>query len=692
MTKTYALTLIALLVVPGYVGAQTADYGDAPDGGTFNGIPLNFPSLAASGGPRHNFAASSTFWIAANPTLLVPDTEADSRQVNQDIDNGQPFIFVNLLSIPAPAKVTVPVTTSASHDSTQTLYLNVAIDVDDDFDFDDDPNLNWVVRNFAFKMSPSKTLGITSDWFGFGSNLQLFPVWGRATVTSAPVSPDWNTGTPGNVYTGGETEDWFYTFGQDGPYPDEWKNPPRDLGDPKKEKKRKPKKPEPEKCVKLKYPRVVYVRCFPPGPPTCFTVEVRNCDGVDITDLTVSFEFEEGTMLPAGVPSAGPADIDANKKAKFVICVQGWPCTSPEEQRWARYKIKLAYDPAGLDVIEEAEIIFGSMEFPLLDSTGNQYLGCIPRVDTTDSPIWDAKENESMNFYLYALTGRYDPLTRWIVGNPVLQAKKLPTWAQLVPAAGGGVDSTLWLVFGIPPIDGLGIDTVILTVTSDNIPDSFFTPRDFFFPVHVQMKNSPPSLDQTFDTLLTVNAGSTLTQTIEASDPDKTRGRRDTLWIDYFFVDPSADTVVEPPTAPVFTDNGDGTASFAWTPTSADAGNYKLVVVVWDYSFTVDSSVTDITVVSGIDDLPGAGIAMSQNMPNPFSYESVITVELPGGSDILLDVINVDGRVVQIIAGGFYPAGSHQINWNSSDLPSGTYMYRLRAGSAMLMNKAVIIR
>jgi hypothetical protein len=670
--------------------SQTADYGDAPDGGTFNGAPLNFNSLAANEGPRHTGAASSTFWIAQNRFLLVPDTEPDSRQVNQDIDNGQPFIFVNLLAIPAPAKVTVPVSTSASHSPAQTLYLNVAVDVDDDYDYENNPDANWVIKNRAFTMPADTTIGITSDWFGFGSNLVLFPVWLRATVTSTPVTSGWHDGTSPNAYGSGETEDWFYTFGQESGAPPEWKNPPRDPDDPtNKKKKRKPKNPPPTKCIKLKYPKVVYVKC---DEVKCFTIEVRNCDGVDIKDVKIDFEFAGGVPLPGPPTPAGPADVDANKKKKFVICVFGWPCQPTQEVRWARYTIKLKYDPEGLYEEEVFDLVFGSGETPWIDSSLVAHLACTPAIDTLDSPVWDGEEGSLFTKHLLAFTGRNDFGMRWILGTPILVAKKMPAWMTLTQIPSLLIDTTIWELSGTPPMNALGMDEVIVTVTSNDPNDTLLVePLDFAFPLHINMDNSPPTLDQTFPTTLTVTSGTPLTQAIIASDPDLDRGRRDTLWIDYFFVDPAEDTVVDLSTVPTLTDHGDGTADFDWTPTEADVGSYRLITVVWDYSFEVDSSVTDLSIVTGAED-PATLKPAFKVLPNPLSDEAVISFVVPHAAWVSFEVADATGRVVHEIPPAIYSAGATSVDWNASQLQPGIYHIRLKSANYMLTGRAVIAR
>lgn len=695
MKKFYFLVAASLAVAASPAFAQTADYGDAPDGGTFGGAPLNFNSLMTNEGPRHTSAATSTFWIANNRFLLTPDMETDSRQVNQDIDNGQPFLFVVLLGIPAPAKVTVPISTSAAHLPSRVLYLNVAIDVDDDYDYDNTGDLNWIVRNRAFTVPADTTFGITSDWFGFGSNLLLFPVWLRATVTDAPVASGWNDGSTTNLYGDGETEDWFYTFGGGGPYPPPWIDPPSDPGDTTKmKKKKKPKKPSKNKCIKISYPRVVYVKC---NRQKCFYIKVRNCDGVDVTDISFGFGFQAGLPLPGPPTIVGgpnPPDVKASKTAWFLVCVTGWPCNPSIEDRWARYSINIKYDPEGLYEEEVLEIEFGSHETPFRDSSFTPHLGLAPVDDTLDAPLWEAQEGTPFSKDLMAFTGRFDFGLRWITGDPLVLPKKLPPWMTLSSVPLASMDSTQWMVSGTPPMNAPGIDTVILTVTSDVPTDtvSMIKPRDFIFPMHTEMLNDPPSLDTTLPATVVATSGQTITQNLVASDPDITRGRSEMLFLDYFFVDPATDTVVEPPTLPTLVDNGDGTGTFSWTPTAADVGNYKLKIVVWDYAFEVDSSETDVTVVLGFDDPKVRQPALSQNVPNPFSDEAIVGFSIPAANDVRIEVLNMDGRVVQVLVDKHFTEGAHEIIWSSGSLPPGTYMYRMTAGETMLLRKGIILR
>lgn len=691
MVLTFLFTTIS-------IQAQTADYGDAPDGGTFGVHALSFPSLNASACPLHTSAATSTFHIAKS-WGSVPDMEPDSKQVNQDIDNGQPFIFINLLGIPAPTKVTVPITTTASHNPGTILYLNLAIDVDNDYDFDNSPDNNWVLHNYAFSMPADTTLGIvTPNWFGFGNDLLLFPVWLRATVTDVPVPGNWNIGGPGNIFGNGETEDWFYTFGTDpDAYPPEWVNPPHDPMDPDTMKHKKPPHPPaPNKCADLKYPKVVYIKC---NQVKCVWFEVKNCGSDSLKDVTVKFTPDGGTPLPnpPTVQPAGAIPFDLDKrgdKKRFQVCATGWPCGGTQEGvRWARYSVKLSYDPDGLYWEDVGTVTFGNDEDPITDSTYYPHLAAEP-VDTSDYPLWEATINQPFSKNLMVWTG-YNNLTflRWITGQPKLDAVYLPPWASL-DSVTANLDTTWYRVTGTPGDQDYKLDSAVFRTTSYDPTDSLNVQfYNFTIPIIVNNVNTAPVLTQTFNSsyALEVNSGDAITQTLTATDADITNGKRDTLFISYYILDTSADTVYTPDNPITYTYNGGGSGSFSWTPSANDVGTYELVAVAWDYAFEKDTSSSTVTVTlgQGIHDGIPLHYVLEQNAPNPFSQHTSITFGVPTTQQVSLEVYDIEGRLVTTLYNKTAEAGYHTVQWNGAELEQGIYFYQLKAGDYTAVLRSV---
>ncbi len=63
--------------------------------------------------------------------------------------------------------------------------------------------------------------------------------------------------------------------------------------------------------------------------------------------------------------------------------------------------------------------------------------------------------------------------------------------------------------------------------------------------------------------------------------------------------------------------------------------------------------------------------------PNPFNPVTTLNFTLESAENVDLAVFDIKGREVAQLAGGFYPAGTYQISWDASAMPSGMYFARL---------------
>jgi len=81
----------------------------------------------------------------------------------------------------------------------------------------------------------------------------------------------------------------------------------------------------------------------------------------------------------------------------------------------------------------------------------------------------------------------------------------------------------------------------------------------------------------------------------------------------------------------------------------------------------------------------------AQNFPNPFATVTTIRYELNAASPIDLKIFDLTGKQIYNF-GGFQNTGSHELNFDGSNLPSGNYLYQLRAGNAVLNRRMLITR
>ncbi len=78
--------------------------------------------------------------------------------------------------------------------------------------------------------------------------------------------------------------------------------------------------------------------------------------------------------------------------------------------------------------------------------------------------------------------------------------------------------------------------------------------------------------------------------------------------------------------------------------------------------------------------------------PNPFNPTSTIRFALAERGPIELSVFNTLGRRVAVLASGVEEAGSHEVQFDASALPSGVYVYALQAGGDRLTGRLLLVK
>jgi hypothetical protein len=84
--------------------------------------------------------------------------------------------------------------------------------------------------------------------------------------------------------------------------------------------------------------------------------------------------------------------------------------------------------------------------------------------------------------------------------------------------------------------------------------------------------------------------------------------------------------------------------------------------------------------------------SLSNNYPNPFNPSTNITYTIPERSNVSLKVFDLLGSEVVDFVSGVIEAGSYDISFNASNLPSGIYFYKLQAGSFVETKKMILIK
>lgn len=83
---------------------------------------------------------------------------------------------------------------------------------------------------------------------------------------------------------------------------------------------------------------------------------------------------------------------------------------------------------------------------------------------------------------------------------------------------------------------------------------------------------------------------------------------------------------------------------------------------------------------------------LSQNYPNPFNPNSRISYQIAEGSLVELKVFDIRGYEVITLVNEFQTPGIYEIDFDGSELSSGTYFYRLSAGEIFKVKKMILLK
>ncbi len=99
--------------------------------------------------------------------------------------------------------------------------------------------------------------------------------------------------------------------------------------------------------------------------------------------------------------------------------------------------------------------------------------------------------------------------------------------------------------------------------------------------------------------------------------------------------------------------------------------------------------------IVGIDDdenINQLSFSVSQNYPNPFNPETRINYVIKENGLVQLTVYNILGQTVKELINEIQSAGSHSVNFNAVDLPSGVYIYTLQVNGYTSSNKMLLLK
>ncbi|NLP05375.1 T9SS type A sorting domain-containing protein, partial [Candidatus Fermentibacteria bacterium] len=85
-------------------------------------------------------------------------------------------------------------------------------------------------------------------------------------------------------------------------------------------------------------------------------------------------------------------------------------------------------------------------------------------------------------------------------------------------------------------------------------------------------------------------------------------------------------------------------------------------------------------------------LAMGIPSPNPVTVSASIEYSTPASGMLELGIYDITGRLVEILASGEAPAGSHTAVWQPGQIANGVYFVRLTTPSGCVTRQVMVVR
>jgi hypothetical protein len=83
---------------------------------------------------------------------------------------------------------------------------------------------------------------------------------------------------------------------------------------------------------------------------------------------------------------------------------------------------------------------------------------------------------------------------------------------------------------------------------------------------------------------------------------------------------------------------------------------------------------------------------LAQNYPNPFNPNTTIKYSVPKQSNVIMKIYDALGKEIITLVNENKNEGNYSVEFNSKNLISGVYFYRLAAGQFSQVKKMILIK
>jgi hypothetical protein len=121
-----------------------------------------------------------------------------------------------------------------------------------------------------------------------------------------------------------------------------------------------------------------------------------------------------------------------------------------------------------------------------------------------------------------------------------------------------------------------------------------------------------------------------------------------------------------------------------------DASTGELVEM--DVDGNIEWSVMGISVINLTDIFLPTEVSLSNAYPNPFNPVTMLTYDVPSDMNVSMGIYDVRGRLVEELVNDMREQGRYEITWNADQHSSGVYMIKMTAGTAVKVQKIMLVK
>jgi hypothetical protein len=136
---------------------------------------------------------------------------------------------------------------------------------------------------------------------------------------------------------------------------------------------------------------------------------------------------------------------------------------------------------------------------------------------------------------------------------------------------------------------------------------------------------------------------------------------------------------------------GNGTTTerkqYSYTDAGVETGNYYYRLKQIDFGGTYEySNEIFVDVTAPLE------FALAQNYPNPFNPTTAINFSLAEPTFVRLAIYNLLGEELEVLKNENMNAGSYNVSFNASSLPSGMYLYKIETAQFSSVRKMMLMK